>query len=211
MPDSGNALLTESDKGIFRIKLEISKKRAQDVYDGYLIYTDDYCVLIGYSWNKNQELDLINITKLTGGAWTFHILNCDLSILELRSELDDVVEGSGGGSGGSGTKLYLHTILVKFGFDPAKTLTLISPVSTAATSITDVYNLDKGTDVVKRIADMVPELNSATTARFAGVVWRYAGSWTLKAITLDYTNGSGVSTAIGTTSAEFVSDTVTEL
>lgn len=86
-------ILSVSDKGIKEVKLEVSKTSGQNIYLGYLVYNDSYCVLISYSGKKNQQLSLIEL-NLNEGNWSYQVRNCDLTILELRSELDDIAEGS---------------------------------------------------------------------------------------------------------------------
>ena len=83
------ALLTEAKKGsVELINLELPGVSSQNVYTGYLIYNDEYCVLIAYSGMKNQNLTLIEM-ELVNGNWQHQIKNCELTIGELRSELDD--------------------------------------------------------------------------------------------------------------------------
>lgn len=83
------AKLTATDKGVAAVKLELSGNPAQTVYDGYLIYNNTYCVLVAYSGEKNQQLTLIEMEQNAAGIWSYQILPCEISILELRSELDD--------------------------------------------------------------------------------------------------------------------------
>lgn len=84
-----SSTLSSLDKGIKRVKLEVSgPATSQKLYDGYLIYTDDYCVLIAYASNKIQTLTLIDMV-IGSSPWEFKIKGCELSITELRSELED--------------------------------------------------------------------------------------------------------------------------
>lgn len=82
--------LTTSDKGIKRAIIELNKDVAQQLYEGYLIYNDNYCVLIAYSSDKAQLLSLINMSLGADGLWTYEIKSCGVSTIELRSELDDL-------------------------------------------------------------------------------------------------------------------------
>ena len=87
--------MTNSDKGIKEVELEVSATRAQGNYHGYLVFNNAYCVLIAYSGEKNQQLTLIDMTKNSNGIWNAAVLPCELSITELRSELFDVSGGGG--------------------------------------------------------------------------------------------------------------------
>ena len=80
--------LTASDKGIKEANIRVSNQVTQQIYEGYLIYNDTYCVLIAYSSEKSQLLSLVDM-HLANGVWSYEIRNCELSILELRSELND--------------------------------------------------------------------------------------------------------------------------
>lgn len=84
-------ILSTSDKGVKEMNLEISKTRGQNTYLGYLVYNDSYCVLISYSGLKHQLLTLIEL-NLVEGNWQYEIKNCELSITDLRSELNDVAQ-----------------------------------------------------------------------------------------------------------------------
>lgn len=72
--------LTAADKGIHRCNLEVDFS----LLNGYLIYTDDYCVLICYT--DFQTLSWYNLDLVKMNANT---ISEELTILELRSELDD--------------------------------------------------------------------------------------------------------------------------
>ena len=95
----GSDLLTSDDKGVYPIKLEMNGPAAI-TYEGYLVYNDDWCVLISYSSEDAQALVIINITMPESGSdIKWEKVNEQLSITELRSELFDVANGSGGGGG----------------------------------------------------------------------------------------------------------------
>ena len=83
--------LTEADKGVKPIVLELPDSRAQTVYNGYLIYTNEHCVALTYGNNKEQNLLIINIDNDNGN---YEILNGDLSITELRSTMEDETKAS---------------------------------------------------------------------------------------------------------------------
>ena len=90
--------LTSADKtkNVFEIQLELSGNQAQNLMNGYLIYNDDYCILIDYSAMKNQQLTLVEMQQDDAGIWSYQILPSEqLSILELRSELDDAGQEEG--------------------------------------------------------------------------------------------------------------------
>ena len=72
--------LSDSDEGVSHIILETSDR----TYTGYLLYTDDYCVLVSY---KNiQDLVILNINP---DKHTFEYVKEPLTITELRFELAD--------------------------------------------------------------------------------------------------------------------------
>ena len=99
----GNSLLTESDKGIYPIQLELNGPAATTL-PGYLIYTDDYCVLISYANDDACKLTIVNITMPESGSdikWEY--VSESLTVNELRSSLFDAAAGEGGGSGGGGS------------------------------------------------------------------------------------------------------------
>lgn len=92
-------LLKNTDKGVYPIELEVAKSgTAQTVYPGFLIYNDDYCVLISFATERSQILTVLDL-HLVNGLWSYEIKPFELSITDLRSELFDV---AGGGSGGGG-------------------------------------------------------------------------------------------------------------
>ena len=103
--------LTEADKGIKRIKLELAEPVGGiAVWEGYLIYNDSVCAMISYAAEEAQQLFLLEIDVAARKAQV--TVAEHVSILELRSELADLTasgEGGGGGSGG-GTQLYKHVI-----------------------------------------------------------------------------------------------------
>ena len=93
-------LLKTTDKGVYPIELEVAPSgTAQTVYPGFLIYNDDYCVLISFATERSQILTVLNLTRVND-LWKSEIKPFELSITDLRSELFDVAGGSGGGSGG---------------------------------------------------------------------------------------------------------------
>lgn len=102
--------ITESDEGVCACVLET----VDAVYTGYLIYNNEYVVLITYSGNSQQlkmlELDLENKT--------YKIVDEELSINELRRLVETPSssgEGGGGeGGGGSTETKYKHFIHLTF-------------------------------------------------------------------------------------------------
>lgn len=86
-----------SDKGIKPIQLELKELTAgSNMIAGYLIYTDDVCAVICYAAEEAQGLVIANIDTETFDV-TFEVAQ-HLSILELRSELDDIL-GAGSSAG----------------------------------------------------------------------------------------------------------------
>lgn len=81
--------ITTSDKGIHRCSLEVTGGLYS--WNGYLIYTDDYCVLIYYS-DDFQKLGWLTIDVATQKT---EYINEELSILELRNELVDAGQSAG--------------------------------------------------------------------------------------------------------------------
>jgi hypothetical protein len=81
--------ITISDKGIHRCSLEVTG--GLYTWNGYLIYTDDYCVLIYYS-DDFQKLGWLTIDVAKQKT---EYINEELSILELRNELVDVGQSAG--------------------------------------------------------------------------------------------------------------------
>ena len=89
-------ILKIQDAGIKPAEIEVARPgTAQRVYQGYLIYTgneaNQYCVLIHYSDDMNQGLSIVNM-KFVNGNWSHQVLPCELSITELRSELNDLAK-----------------------------------------------------------------------------------------------------------------------
>jgi len=99
-------LLTTSDYGIYPARLELALQKAglaQNVLEGYLIYKEngeaegtDLCALIAYAGVAQQFLELYIMHK-ENGVWKWENKTCNLTIIDLRSEMFDV---AGGGSGG---------------------------------------------------------------------------------------------------------------
>lgn len=95
----GSSVLSSEDKGVYPINLEMNGPSAL-TYQGYLIYNDDWCVLIAYPNEDACQLTIINITMPESGSdikWSY--IPEKLTINELRSEMFDVANGSGGGEG----------------------------------------------------------------------------------------------------------------
>lgn len=91
-------LLKNTDKGVYPIELEVAPSgTAQTVYPGFLIYNDDYCVLISFATERSQILTVLDL-RLVNGLWSYEIKPFELSITDLRSELFDVAGGGGGAS-----------------------------------------------------------------------------------------------------------------
>ena len=91
-------LLKTTDKGVYPIELEVAPSgTAQTVYPGFLIYNDDYCVLISFATERSQILTVLDL-HLVNGLWSYEIKPFELSITDLRSELFDVAGGGGGAS-----------------------------------------------------------------------------------------------------------------
>lgn len=87
-------LLNHNVRGISKVKLELPIASAQNVYEGFLIHVDEYCVLVSYSGMQNQNLTLIDM-HYVNGLWQHKIMSCELTIGELRSELNDRLMGGG--------------------------------------------------------------------------------------------------------------------
>ena len=82
--------ISVSDKGVHRCSLEVTGSLY--TWNGYLIYTDSYCVLIYYS-DDFQSLGWLKVN--TNNFIDFEYINEELSILELRNELVDVGQSAG--------------------------------------------------------------------------------------------------------------------
>lgn len=96
-------LLKTTDKGVYPVDLEVAKfGTAQTVYPGFLIFNDDYCVLISFATERSQILTVLDL-HLVNGLWKSEIKPFELSITDLRSELFDFMGGEGGGGSGGGT------------------------------------------------------------------------------------------------------------
>ena len=74
--------ITNADKGVKICNLEIN----YSLYNGYLIYNDSYCVLLSYTDSQQMLVFSINLSERN-----FASVNEELSALELRSELKDVI------------------------------------------------------------------------------------------------------------------------
>lgn len=70
-------VFTEEDKGVAHCVLETP----DDVYTGYLIYTDTYCVLVCYNGDKTQKMFTL---KLDYENKKYSIVDEDLNINEFR-------------------------------------------------------------------------------------------------------------------------------
>ena len=87
--------LTTDDYGVKPIHLELrTLLGGMSVYEGYLIYTAEMCYVICYSGDTNQILSVLKVDVAKNDA---QFVNGALSILELRSELDDELTAEGGG------------------------------------------------------------------------------------------------------------------
>ena len=80
-------MLTEADKGVKNMILDVSDIRAQGTYTGYLVYNDYNCVLIAYSGNRNQNLSMILIDPTD---LSYVINGANLTIDELRNNIAEV-------------------------------------------------------------------------------------------------------------------------
>lgn len=89
----GENKLTAADKGIKPIQIEIKNPvAAQQIYEGYLIYTDDGCWVISFANDGAQCLLILTIDE----NLNVEIESACCSVLELRSELDDQLTADGG-------------------------------------------------------------------------------------------------------------------
>ena len=77
-PSGNRTNITAADKGVRLCNLELN----YSLFNGYLIYNDDYCVLIAFT--DSQKLMMFNINGLN-----LENIDEELSVLELRSELVD--------------------------------------------------------------------------------------------------------------------------
>jgi len=119
----GNSLLTESDKGIYPIQLELNGPAATTL-PGYLVYTDNYCVLISYANDDACKLTIVNITMPeTGSDIKWEYVSESLTVNELRSSLFDAAAGEGGGSGGTS----FEEVEIKLYFSDFDVSTPLSP------------------------------------------------------------------------------------
>lgn len=84
-PSGNRSNITNADKGVCLCNLEAN----YSLYNGYLCYTDSYCVLI--SFTDSQKLTMFAITE---DGHNFETIDEELNVLELRSELMDIA-GSG--------------------------------------------------------------------------------------------------------------------
>ena len=79
-PAGNRTHISESDMGVHLCSLEVN----YTLIKGYLLYNDDYCVLISFS--DSQKLSMFAIDVDTLGI---SVIDEELSVLELRSELTD--------------------------------------------------------------------------------------------------------------------------
>lgn len=103
-----SSVLSSADKGIYPINLEMNGPSAL-TYQGYLIYNDDWCVLIAYVNDDACQLTVIDITMPESGSdikWSY--IPEKLTINELRSEMFDVANGSGGGGSGGAEPIVIE-------------------------------------------------------------------------------------------------------
>lgn len=91
--------ISATDKGVKLCNLTINYTS----WLGYLVYTDDYCVLISFT-----DAQVLKMFDLTADKTSPNTVDEELNILELRSTLYEVSGGSGsGGSGASSTDVVL--------------------------------------------------------------------------------------------------------
>ena len=87
--NSERTRITNSDKGVHRCSLEV--QGGLYTWNGYLIFNDTHCVLIYYT-NNFQTLGWL---KVHPDFQSIEYIGEELSIIELRSELDDLAEIDG--------------------------------------------------------------------------------------------------------------------
>ena len=85
VPTGGKEHITASDKGIHLCELEFN----YSLFKGYLVYNDDYCVLINFTDSQVLKMFDIDVAHLQ-----LKTIDEELSVLELRSELDDTAGGA---------------------------------------------------------------------------------------------------------------------
>lgn len=83
-PVGSRSHITASDKGVHLCDLEIGFS----LFKGYLIYTENYCILLQFTDFQRIQMFDINITTLVDYA----LIDEYLDINELRSELDDTAD-----------------------------------------------------------------------------------------------------------------------
>ena len=83
-PVGNRTHITVGDKGVHLCDLEVNFS----LFKGYLIYTDHYCVLIHFTDSQVLGMFKIDLNDLT----KFETVSEELSVLELRNELNDTKE-----------------------------------------------------------------------------------------------------------------------
>lgn len=89
-PSGNRSNITNSDKGVKLCNLEAN----YSLYNGYLIFNDYHCVLIAFTDSQKLTMFEISDTKLD-----FATIDEELSVIEFRSELKDMLGGGGSGGG----------------------------------------------------------------------------------------------------------------
>ena len=162
--------ITENDTGIHEITLEISRNRAQNLYKGYLVYNiidenEYYCFLIYYSTPDQQTIGIVKV-ELNNPHSTYLFCN-PLTILELRSEVNDVLMAKGGSSGsvtGGGTLWYQHLFTLRGAYqgnDVRICLTMSQDASSRFISFTNSAFSTNYTTV----AECITAINQAISAQ----------------------------------------------
>ena len=81
------APITSDDKGVNHCVLEAKDK----VFTGYLVYTDDYCVMFAYNGNS-QAMQIVELYPTVDG---YKIIDEELSVFEFRTYVNNYASGSG--------------------------------------------------------------------------------------------------------------------
>ena len=176
--NSERSRITTSDKGVHRCSLEV--QGGLYTWNGYLIYNDSHCVLIYYS-NDFQNLGWL---KVKPGFQEIEYINEELSIIELRSELDDT----------AASEQAEIIEVVNEGISDGNILVPAYYETTNIASLSDTFinKLKSGDVVVKKTGNQRHSYRVSYKEKNQGICLTYTDAATAETVSYDYVDGHWV-------------------